>query len=230
MKRLTLFDRRVDVVLTEISDGSMKVVREMSPDSMASARQNRLRAVASLGLDSKSTALLRVSYAQDDFCKFISLESVGSYSLDNDLSASISDGILTSTRNLGIFLPLADCLGMVLFDPRDRVLMVVHCGRHTLLQDGASKAVEFAAESLEDLEPENLRAWFSPCAGRENYPLYQAGNKGLQELATEQLVNSGVSRHAIELSTIDTTTSPDFFSHSRGDTTARFAICAKMNP
>ena len=228
MQLLNLFNNHVGLVLTQVPDGNMKAVRELGETKLQAALSNQLTATRALGLSGGNTALIKVTYDQDDFCNFISLEHAGSYSLNNALAVNSSDGIATTTTNLGIFLPLADCLGLVLYDPLLHALMVVHCGRHTLLRDGAAKAVEFMTKRSSS-NPGSLKAWTSPSAGKENYPVHDADNKGLLELAHEQLTKAGLQSCNIELSPIDTTTSPDFYSHSQGDTSRRFALCAKLN-
>lgn len=228
MKILSLFDTQVSLLLTEVSDGNMKAVPGLSNEQLSLTRQNRLNAVQKLDLSGLTTALLKITYGTDDFCKFTKLAAPEHFCLNNDFSVDPADGILTCTPNLGIFLPLADCLGLVLFDPRESALMVVHCGRHTLLQNGAHKAVHFMDKQLGS-DAKNLMAWTSPCAGKDNYPLYDAGGRGLQDLVTEQLTSAGLLVENIELSPVDTTTSASYYSHSQGDTANRFAICAKLN-
>lgn len=227
MNRYILFDNQVELMLSDVSDGNMKVVPTMEPSEIALARQNRLKALKAIGLSGSSTALVRVSYELDDFCKFTALDAPGGYCIDNDLDVPFSDGLLTTVSELGLLLPLADCLGVVLYNAQHHALMMVHCGRHTLLQEGALKAVRFMEKQV-GARPTKIHSWFSPCAGKENYPLFEAQNKSLQELAHEQLVQAGLSVASIQLSSLDTTTSSDFYSHSQGDTLNRFAICAKL--
>lgn len=227
LKRFLLFDDKVEVVVTERADGNMKAVPAMDKAALQQTLRNRLAAVEALGLDAATTALVRVTYDTQDFCKFMMLATTEGMGLQDGFAVRHSDGLLTTTQGLGLFLPLADCLGIILYDPKERVLMLVHCGRHTLLQQGAAKALRFMQEHTGS-HPSDIQAWFSPCAGKESYPLYEADNKGLQEYAAEQLTQAGVASEALVLSGIDTTCSPDYFSHSKGDTEDRFAICATL--
>lgn len=226
MKKLSLFDDSVEIVVTEVCDGNMKAVPSMDPAAVFETQHNRNRAAAQLDLLPTQVALLRVSYEQTDFCKFIHLDAATGNSLDDGFEVGFSDGIMTCSPDLGILLPLADCLGMILYDPHHTALMMVHCGRHTLLQQGAARAVAFMQKQACS-RPSDLRAYLSPCAGKENYPLFDADGKGLQEYAAEQLIAAGLRPENIEHSPIDTTLSEHFFSHSQGDTVNRFALCAK---
>lgn len=228
MKKKSLFKNKVKVELTDKSDGNMKVLPTFSREELANTRKNRLKAIKPLSLGNGNTALIRVTYDnQEDFCQFKYIESPERYCLSNDLIVERSDGILTSSKDIGLFLPLADCLGLVLFDSITEALMVVHCGRHTLLQDGARKAVEFMT-SQTGTNPRDIFAWFSPSAGKDNYPVRDRNGQSLQELAIGQLIDAGVSKKNMKLSDIDTTTSDDFYSMSQGDKVDRFAICAKL--
>lgn len=228
MQLLTLWNNKVDLIVTHVRDGNMKVVPNMSSTAKDQARAHRLHALKSLESSLENTALVRVSYETDDFCKFKSIGAAGSSALCNDLTAPYLDGILTQDTNTGLFLPLADCLGLVLYAPNEHALMMVHCGRHTLLQQGAAQAVEFLIKNTQAVAS-GIHAWLSPCAGKGNYPLFEAENKGLQEYAIEQLCSTGVLKSHISCSPEDTTCSPEYFSHSKGDTQSRFAIAAKMS-
>ena len=114
-------------------------------------------------------------------------------------------------------------MGVVLYDPVQAAMMVVHCGRHTVLQEGAKKAVEFMGREA-GTRAEDVLAWLSPAAGKENYPLYDLSGASLMEVVVGQLVEAGVIEAKILKSEIDTTTDADYFSHSQGDREERFAI------
>lgn len=227
MQVLSLFEDNVRLVLTDISDGTMKIVPEMSPEASREAMDNRLRAVAALGLNGSATALVRVIYPQQDYCKFVELYSAEQHSITQETPVQPSDGLLTTSSHIGLFLPLADCLGVVLYDKHQHALMLVHCGRHTLLQKGAGKALEFMQKQLKS-QAQSIQAWFSPCAGKEKYPLHAADDKSLQEYAAEQLIQAGMPASSIQLSSVDTTISSNYFSHSQGDTLNRFAVCVRL--
>jgi copper oxidase (laccase) domain-containing protein len=69
-----------------------------------------------------------------------------------------------------------------------------------------------------------LKVWLSPSAGAENYPVYSFKGKSLTEIAVKQLQGSGVLVDNIVIEPVDTTTDKNYFSHSQGDKTQRFAI------
>ncbi|MCL2085404.1 laccase domain-containing protein [Candidatus Saccharibacteria bacterium] len=224
MKVFDLWDNNVRIVLTDKSDGNMRAIETSDADEVA-RNQNAL--LDSLDLSPSQVARILSTYDTDNFIEYIKLDSVGPYDIPNAESMPRSDGILTPTKDLGMFLPLADCLGIVLFDPAHSALMTVHSGRHNLEQYGAQKAVEFMRQEIGS-DPKSILAWFSPSAGKHNYPMYKFNNHSLEEVALEQLARSGVPENNVILSSVDTTTNDSYFSHSSGDHSKRFAILALM--
>ena len=138
----------------------------------------------------------------------------------------------TDSPELALFLPIADCVGAVLYDPTKKVLMLSHLGRHNLEQDGGQKSVEFMVKEF-GVDPNNIITWLSPAAGAENYPMFSFNNRGMQDVTTEQLMKAGVKAESISASPIDTTTNQNYYSHSefkKGNRPedGRFAVVVKM--
>ena len=127
---------------------------------------------------------------------------------------------------------LADCLGAVIYDPTNQIMMVTHLGRHSIEMEGGIKSVQFLVDEFGS-EPADLQIWLSPAVDVENYPLFAFENRGLLEVAYEQFIKAGVGIDQIEASDIDTATDDNYFSHSEylaGNqmTDGRFAIDAMM--
>jgi copper oxidase (laccase) domain-containing protein len=223
MKVFSLWNDEVRVVLTDKSDGNMRDFGASSGEVVA----NQARALTGLGATLATTARVLVNYERADFARYFYLRAVSDFAMSRGEGVSVGDGILTDQPNLAMFLPLADCLGVVLYDSANGALMVAHVGRHNLEQAGLTRAVEFMTQNV-GANPADLKVWFSPSANGENYPLYDFDNKSLDEVATEQLTRAGVDAKNITHSKIDTTTDPNYFSHSQGDKRERFAIVAIM--
>jgi len=200
------------------ADGNMKV---FGGRDKVEVERNRRKFLSEMNLGVESTYFVRVDYGGEGFCKFARAGDGNGLRLDRD--AAGCDGLLTSERGEGLFLPLADCVGMVLWDAGNETLMVVHCGRQTVLQDGAKKAVRYMAE-VAGTKVGDLVAWLSPSAGGENYPLRDLDGVSLQEAVVEQLMRAGAERDNILASDVDTTLDENYFSHSQGDRRKRFAI------
>ena len=223
MKLFSPWGDSVKIVLSDKSDGNMRSIGDDEAEVLQN--QTKMAEFAKLGID--GVARILSDYDRDDFVRYFNLNSAGGFAIRQGEGGVVNDGLLTSSSEMGVFLPIADCLAVVLFDSQNNALMMVHSGRHNLEQDGLSDAVKFMVDQIET-DPANIKAWLSPSAGQENYPLHQLDNKSLQQVATEQLIASGVLDENIIKSEIDTTTDQNYFSHSMGDTISRFAVLAVL--
>jgi len=221
MKTFRIGEMRVG--LSDKADGNMKVFDD---GDEAEVGKNRQRFLSEMGIDIGSTYFVKVDYDTNDFCRFMRASEKNGLWLNRE--AERCDGLLTNDQSVGLFLPLADCVGMVLYGVRNEAMMVVHCGRQTILQDGAYKAVRYIMQEA-GTEAGEVLVWLSPSAGRENYPLHDLGGVSLQETVVEQLVRAGVKRDNIQESDVDTTVDERYFSHSQGDKRERFAIVGMID-
>jgi copper oxidase (laccase) domain-containing protein len=181
---------------------------------------NRAKLFAATGLDASRVSNLWLTYDRPHYRNF-------HRATDGRHLLRPTDGVLTTRRGLGLLLTPADCLAAVLIDPERRALMLVHLGRHGLEDRAGIAAVDFMRQH--GTQPQRIRAWFSPSAGAGKYPLWTFNHRGIQEVALEQLTVAGVPASHIITSDIDTTTHPNYFSHSSGDHHQRFAVLAKLN-
>ena len=122
-------------------------------------------------------------------------------------------------------MPLADCLGVVVFDKKQKIVGLLHSGRQNIEQNGPKKFIEYFVNNF-DSGVRDIKLWFSPYA--LNYRIFKLENKGLGEAAREQFVNAGILPDNIIDSKIDTVGSDDFPSNSSGDATKRFAVIVKQ--
>jgi copper oxidase (laccase) domain-containing protein len=210
------------------TDGSMKST-DKSYASVLPARQMFLE---THDIKPEDTTLLQLVYETEDFCRYITLTDDNRGDGITRQATIVSDALVTTRPSHALFLPLADCIGAVLYDPDTSVLMVSHLGRHNVEQGGGSKSVQYLVKN-HDVNPKNLKVWLSPAAGKDNYPLHAFDNRGLHEVATEQLITAGIVPGNIDTSPIDTTTDTTYFSHSEflkghRDTDGRFGVVAVM--
>lgn len=210
------------------NDGSMKA----GGDDVEQVRKNRKTFLTAHDIRPDNTTLLRLEYGGDNYCRYVSLNE--SYKGDGITRNSTldADALVVTEPSHAILLPLADCIGAVLYDETKKVLMVSHLGRHNIEQFGGRESVVYLVNN-HGVDPTHLKVWLSPAAGAKNYPLFAFNNRSLHDVAVEQLKAAGVMRENIDISPIDTTTSPDYFSHSEflkglRETDGRFAIVAVM--
>lgn len=219
---------QVFISASRVTDGSMKPA---SNDAQI-VQNNRILFLAKNDIAPENTTLLRLEYGGDDYCRYLSLdESNQGNGITRESTVDV-DALVVTRPHHALLLPLADCIGAVLHDPTTNTLMLSHLGRHNIEQMGGTKSVEYLASRYK-VNPADLHVWLSPAAGKDAYPLHAFNNKGLHEVAIEQLLAAGVPRTNIDTSPIDTTKDRDYFSHSeflKGNrpTDGRFCVIAVM--
>jgi copper oxidase (laccase) domain-containing protein len=221
----------VNVAISTVADGSM-YNRHDSAD--AAIYQNRITLLQGRGINPSAAVRLAVSYDRDDFCQYTVLadDQLGRGVIDTH--AYPGDALITTAPGTALFLPIADCVGAVFFDPENKVLALAHLGRHSLEQLGGAKIVHFLVDTFgSDLR--SLQVWLTPAAGKDVYKIWALENKGMKEATLEQLFAAGVLKENINDSSAETTSDLDYFSYSeflKGNRTedGDHAIVAVMQP
>lgn len=228
MKTVKL-DPKVTVAVSTVKNGTMKRGGSVAPEVVDELRKKFLK---KNNISPDDTILVQLIYEGDDYCRYHEVNHTDSGAGIAHPAHLISDGLLTRTSKLALFLPLADCIGTVLYDPATHSLMLSHLGRHNLEQQGGQKSVEFMSEKT-GAATQNIKVWLSPAAGKDNYPLFAFDNRSMQEVAKEQLLKAGIQAENIITSPIDTTRDTDYYSHSEflkghRDEDGRFAVVAVL--
>lgn len=227
-----IFQGAIIAAVSSKSDGNIKKAN-MPSEVTVNVDRDREALLKNIGISMDQTVLVKISYDRDDYTRYhtATSEDKGKGILPGT-DIEVYDALMTTQQGIALFLPLADCVGAILYDPNKKVLMVSHLGRHNIEQNGASQSVKYMIENA-GVDARNLKAWLSPSAGRENYPLFAFDNKSQQDVVIEQLKAAGVTKENIETANVDTTTSEDYFSHSEylkdnSKPNGRFAIVAMM--
>ena len=227
MIRQVLFGGKVEVGISEISDGNMRFFDDGDENEII---ENQKKLGKALGLSGDKIARIRTIYGdRKDFTDFYEVtdRNLSKYTVVNfEGQIPVSDGLITKFSNVGILLPLADCLGIVVFDEEHRVIGLLHSGRQNIEQCGPKKFIEYFVENFGSNSGE-LKIYFSPHA--LNYKIYKFDNELLSEVAKEQLMEVGVLLKNIIDYRTDTVDNANLPSYSSGDTTQRFAIIVKQN-
>lgn len=201
-------NKNVSISFSAQVDGSMsKAVNEAERD------ENRRKFLAKQGIITERTMLVRLQYEGDDYRRYYTIGKNEAGDGIVRLSSLVSDALFTREENLALLLPVADCIGAVIYDPVHEVLGLAHLGRHNLLQHGGTEAIRYMQTEF-GTSPTDVQVWLSPAAGQANYPLYDFEHRGMHEVAVAQLLEAGVSRDNIETDARDTTTDQALFSHS----------------
>ncbi len=216
----TVFPANVRVAVSSIADGSMKDGRELlTPEAI----HNRQQFLQRQGMPSDHTAVFYADFETEDFCHYASAHP--------GLMPGC-DGVSTDRINQPILLPIADCVATVLYDPIHHAVMISHLGRHSTEQYGGTKSVKYMTKTYGS-RPEELLVWLAPSPNGTDYPLHAFDNRSFINVLTEQLACSGVRPDSIEVSSVDISTNPHYFSHGqflKGQqaTDGRYAVAAMI--
>ena len=225
MIRKVLFDNQIEVGISDIDDGKMRFFGG-GDESEIIHNQEKLSGL--LGLSGDAVARIRTTYDnRSEFTDYreITPENLAEYAISNSESAiPVTDGLVTKCTEVGILLPLADCLGAVVFDARQRIMGVLHAGRRNIEQDGPAKYIQFLKENY-GCKPEDLMIFCSPYA--VNYRI-DALNMTMFEASRKQFLDVGILVENIIDEKVDVTIDAKYPSNSSGDHDKRFAIVAKM--
>jgi copper oxidase (laccase) domain-containing protein len=225
-----IFGDAVVVGLSSVEDGNMRFGRGDDDET----RDNRIAFLKQLDIEPTQATLVRVSYEDTtDFTRYHIVDDADQgEGMLAPVSAIHADALVVTRPDHAVFLPLADCLGAVIYDPVIQVMMASHLGRHSLEVEGAIKSIQFLINEFGSVATD-LKIWLSPGVGGESYPLRAFNNRSLLDVAHEQFETIGVDITNIEICDIDTAEDDNYFSHSEylaGNqmTDGRFAIVAMM--
>lgn len=197
---------KVIIGVSTISNGSMSAKDE-------NALENRTKFLAEHSIKANNTVLVHLAYEGDDYCRYDEVDMNDCGDGITRPTSRINDALFTRSQGIALFLPLADCVGVVLVDEKQHILGVSHMGRHNLEQFGARRSIEYMQKQFNS-KPSDITAYLSPAAGRNNYPLFAFENRSLHDVTCEQLIEAGVMPRYIKTAEEDTTKHPQYFSHS----------------
>jgi len=160
-----------------------------------------------------------------------------------------ADALITRQQGIYLFLLVADCMPMVLYDPIKKVLALVHLGRLTTNLRLVQKTIRKMME-VWGVNPVDVLAHGGPSIKQDSYGLdtFRESEDGWHDFVKKgedgkfwvdvvgynrkQLLDMKVKEDNIYISSIDTFTSDEYFSHYRsvrtGEDEGRFATVVGM--
>ena len=150
------------------------------------------------------------------------------------------DAMITPDANVGLLTKLADCQGVILFDPDSKVLGLVHSGWRGSVQNILGHTVRRMVKEF-GARPESMAAGIGPslgpcCAEFVNYKTelpesfwgYRNGNLfDFWSISRDQLADEGVKSGNVEVSGLCTKCGTEGFYSYRGEKkTGRFGMIA----
>lgn len=233
----TCFPDNVIVRVSSRSDGTM-LDRTRGERHAVSVVENRRKFTGAAGIAYENCAYQIIAYspeqAYDKIQEVSQLHQTDYY----------ADVLYTEQQGLGLFLPIADCVGTVIYDTKRQAIALAHLGRHASVAQTMAKTIDYF--STKGSNPADLVIWMAPSVGSANYRMEYFDAKDDEEwrdFASERqdgiyldlqgynrqlAIDKGVRPDNIVVSPINTATNANYFSHSQGDIAERFAVVCGM--
>ena len=226
----TIFPENVIAAVSSVNNGNMKYLGSVM--DQPAVDENRRRFLEKLDIRPEQAVLVRTTYRGNDYTRYKVVNENNRGQGMVRPSAFDSDAIATDTKNVAIFLPIADCIGAFVYDPVHKALLVTHLGRQHTEQRGAAKSIEFLVQEFNS-DPKNLLAWLGPAPSEKTYPVFSFNNRSLHDINTEHLKEAGVKPANITICRVDTILDGHYFSHSaflkgERETDGRYAIVGML--
>lgn len=229
------------VAVSSKDDGTM--LNRIRGRHVAEIVNNRRRFCDQVGVKYDDVVYHVISYDQaqtfDTIAKATEADTV-----KHNNEGIFADALYTETAGVGLFLPVADCIATVIYDPKRRALMLAHLGRHSTVAQLMSQAVRYFVEC--GSQAKDLQIWMSPSITQKNYRMDYFNHVDeiswqnfcrqtadgiyldMQGFNRSLAIQAGVPGDNISISPIDTADNPNYFSHSAGDAGGRFAVLAEI--
>jgi len=152
------------------------------------------------------------------------------------------DAIITNIKNTPLMVMVADCLPILLFDRKNRVIGAVHAGRNSTFKEIVKKTIQKMQKEFDSKVKDILVSFgasIHSCCYEVDNSLANIASKNfgekyidnrdnkfylnLQLLNFDQLLEIGVKKGNIEISSECSCCDKSYFSYRREKTTGRFA-------
>ncbi|MFO0971264.1 MAG: polyphenol oxidase family protein [Candidatus Saccharimonadales bacterium] len=223
------FGDRVIGFVSSIDEGQMSLGWD---DPVEEVLANRSCFLGECGLTIDQATIVQVRYTPSsryDVIKEVSAKDcgVGMRRADGPIAGCLIAGV----PGVALFLPVADCIPAILYDPKNHVLALAHLGRHNSIANLTTKVVKHLQSSFKS-NPADLLVWLGPSISPENYalervdfakndenwkPYTQKVDNGflvdLRGYAQNSFLKAGVKKSGIFHSGNNTATHPKYWSH-----------------
>lgn len=205
---------------SDISEGNMSF-RWGSEGEVTRNRRNFLR---KMGIELENCVGFSIDHGTRIVKVGNSLRGSGMLDAHAEIKA---DGVATDSREVFLFLLTGDCLPIIVFDPLNKAVLLIHASRVNLQKSLLKQAVA-NLEKWYGSNPKNLIVGIGPGVRKESYELdnklgrewgsYFSNHKlDLEGYAADQLESFGLIRKNIFLAPHDTIKNKNFFSHYRSN-------------
>jgi len=212
------------------SEGNMSYFFNGNECDKDQVLENRNKFLAKFDIDINSCIALWVEHS--DKILVADRKSAG-ISMKDKKYAIRADGLITNQKGLYLFLLIADCLPIILYDPVRGAIGLVHAGWLGVDLEIAKKGVMEMQEKYR-CNPSDMVVGIGPCAHKESFikenpsqkddprwqPFMQKTEGELYKVdlvgfTKKQLLDAGVQDKNLFISNVDTAKDKRFFSHTR---------------
>lgn len=192
--------------------------------------ENRKRFLSGLGVDINKCVCMWVTHG--DKIVNPTPKSIG-ISMQDYKKAVKVDGLITDNKGVYLFLLVADCLPVILYDPIKKAIGLIHAGWKGVDLEIAGKSV-LAMNETYGCNPKDIIVGVGPCAHKDSFikknpdqkedliwkPYMEKVDVGKYKIdligfTEQQLLQAGILGTNIYISEIDTVKDERFFSHVR---------------
>ena len=237
----TYFPPELLIAVSSKDDGTM--LNRIRGRHVAEVLENRRRFCDQIGVKYDDVVYHVISYNQAQTFDNIA-EVTEADTVKHNNEGIFADALYTEMAGVGLFLPVADCIATVIYDPKRRALMLAHLGRHSTVAQLMTRAIRYFVER--GSRAKDLQIWMSPSITQKNYRMDYFNHTNdtnwqnfcrqtadgiyldMQGFNRSLAVQAGVPADNIVISPIDTADDPNYFSYSSGDTGGRVAVVAEI--
>jgi hypothetical protein len=189
-------------------------------DEPANVRSNREKFFGGLGISANNQAFPRQCHS----ASVLNIQTAGEY--------EACDGLVTAVPDLWLTISVADCVPIMMFDPRNKVVAALHAGWRGTVGQIVRNGIQLMKSEL-STKPSDLVVYVGPSAGpccyevgqevaaKFSHDVLRNVNRSvyldLRKENKSQLVEAGVPEENIELSSSCTICSPELFHSYRRD-------------
>ena len=160
----TYFPSDLLVAVSSKDDGTM--LNRIRGRHVAEVLENRRRFCDHIGVKYDDVVYHVISYDQAQTFDNIA-EVTEADMIRHNNEGIFADALYTEAAGIGLFLPVADCIATVIYDPKRRALMLAHLGRHSTVAQLMTRAIQYFVER--GSQAKDLQIWMSPSITQKNY-------------------------------------------------------------
>lgn len=223
---ISILQKRREIVhgFSEIKDGNMSFL--WGEESVV--LENRRKFLRRMNIQEDRCAVMSIC----DDNKIVSVNETSHVLGISRKTRISSDALITKEKRIFLFLVIADCIPIILFDPVEKVIALMHVGRKSADSGIVGGTLRLLGEKYKT-DPRNCIIGMGPSIHKDSYILDKVDQEkerwgifldilpdgrvsvDVSGYVTNELMRCGVRADNIEKSAIDTASSQFFFSHYR---------------